>query len=395
MYLTSFIHREELLRIVERWLCANPEVLDAALLTRIFICDGYVLGQTLEAAIGEILRNFHDPNFRRVPIRSKGELRDALFSMAGDRSRRIDYLLGRYRENPEYFFYQTPYSGVLCLDESDRFIGSYRIKRPKRIAEKANRRIASWIFETVRDRAQSLARGRAQRWGVPLDRLITSPEEMEREFIEAEESLAASFQKGQIRFERSSITINDVGGMKVIGSKEKLQAIEAALNCDPRIIVSERQSFHGNYEALSLTLDIAWDPEAVCRKYRDLRIWEKFVNRGIAASELKKGLEPFLENSEERIRVELMLCTPESMVESELGSSMHEERIIAQRDFKPYRGYIPTNVEFLLEYIFAVGFSPAAKIGAIPIKLWGRYLPDTLGMFVRELFELPEYDLFY
>ena len=52
-------------------------------------------------------------------------------------------------------------------------------------------------------------------------------------------------------------------------------------------------------------------------------------------------------------------------------------------------------MEFLIEYIFAVGFSPKAEIAEVPIKLWGRYLPDTVGMFVRELFEIPEYDLFY
>ncbi len=395
MYLTSFIHREELLRIVERWLCGRPEPRDASRLTRIFLCDGYVLGETLDATVGEIIGKFQSPEFRRVRVRSKGQLRDELRRLTGEATPRIDYLLGRYRQNPEYFFYQTPFSGVLCMDENDRFIASYRIKRPKRIAEKANRRIASWIFETVRNRAQGMARGRAEKTGVPLERLISPLEVMEQEFIEAEESIAARFREGDIRFDRSSITINDVGGIKVPGSEEQLKLIESALKNDPRINVCEHQSFHGNYEASSLTLDVGWDPEAVCRKYRDLRIWEQFVNRGIPASELKKGIEPFLENGEERIRLELMLCTPEAFVESELGNSLHEERIIAQRDFKPYRGYIPTNVEFLLEYIFAVGFSPAAEISEVPIKLWGRYLPDTLGMFVRELFELPEYDLFY
>src|SRR5208337_4975399 len=83
------------------------------------------------------------------------------------------------------------------------------------------------------------------------------------------------------------------------------------------------------------------------------------------------------------------------MVESELGNSIHEERIIAQRDVKPYKGYIPINVEFLLEYLFAVGFSPAVKIGDVPIKLWGRYLPDTLVMYIRQLYKLPQHDLFY
>lgn len=394
MYLTSFIHRVELLEIVERWLCGRPEGYDAALLTRIFICDGYVLGEILDETIGEIVGRFHDEGFRRVRIRCKGQLRDALFHLAGERSARIEYLLDCYRQNPEYYFYQTPVSGVICLGEGERLIASYRIKRPKRIAEKANRHIAGWIFDTVQKRARGMARERAEKSGVPLEHMITPPEAMEREFIEAEESIAASFRQGDIRFDRTSITINDVGGMKVIGSKEQLTRIESALRSDSRIGVGERQSFHGNYEAASLILEVPWDPEAVCRKYRDSRAWERFVNRGIESSELRKGLEPLVENAEERISIELMLCTPEALVESELGNSLHEERMILQRDFKPYRGYIPTNVEFLLEYLFAVGFSPKAQITEVPIKLWGRYLPDTLAMFVRELFELPEYDLF-
>ncbi len=394
LYLTSFIHREELLGIVERWLCGRPEANDAELLTRIFICDGYVLGEILDETIGAIVGKVHGEGFRRVRIRSKGELRDALFRLSGESSARIEYLLGRYRKNPEYYFYQTPVSGVLCLGEGERLVGFYRIKRPKRIAEKANRHIASWIFETVQKRARGMARGRAEKSGVALEHMITPPEVMEREFIEAEESIAASFRRGDIRFDRASITINDVGGIKVIGSREQLAGIENALRSDPRIGVGERQSFHGNYEAASVILEVPWNPEAVCRKYRDSRAWERFVNRGIESSELGKGLEPMLERAQERISMELMLCTPEALVESELGSSLHEERMIVQRDFKPYKGYIPTNVEFLLEYLFAVGFSPKAQITEVPIKLWGRYLPDTLDMFVRELFELPEYDLF-
>jgi hypothetical protein len=29
----------------------------------------------------------------------------------------------------------------------------------------------------------------------------------------------------------------------------------------------------------------------------------------------------------------------------------------------------------------------------VPIKLWGRYLPETLGLYIRRLHNLPEYDL--
>ncbi len=41
-----------------------------------------------------------------------------------------------------------------------------------------------------------------------------------------------------------------------------------------------------------------------------------------------------------------------------MGVSIHEGRILSQRETKPYRGYIPMNVEFSIEYLLAVALSP-------------------------------------
>ena len=49
MYLTSFIHRNELFDIAERWFCGHLSRNDALRLTQILICDGFVLGETLES----------------------------------------------------------------------------------------------------------------------------------------------------------------------------------------------------------------------------------------------------------------------------------------------------------------------------------------------------------
>ena len=157
----------------------------------------------------------------------------------------------------------------------------------------------------------------------------------------------------------------------------------------------EKEDFKGNYRATNLILEIGWDAENVCRTYRNRRSWEKYLDRGIAENRLKKGLEPFLDGAQPTLIIELILSTFPDMVESELGISIHEERIIAQRGNNSYRGYIPINVEFLVEYLFAAGFSPKIKIDRIPIKLWGRYLPETLSSYVRSLYNLPEHDLFY
>lgn len=238
-----------------------------------------------------------------------------------------------------------------------------------------------------------MARERAQLSGVPLDGLLTPTEEMVEEFIRAEEFIAGSFWDGTIRFEKTALTIQDVGAIKIVAESDDLAQLEKALMQAPDIAVVEREDFKGKYQATNLILEVPWDAEYVCERYRESRVWERYRDRGIPAEELKKGLEPLLADGEPKINVELILSTFPDMVESELGNSTHEERIIAQRDNKKYKGYIPMNVEFLVESLFAVGFSPRIDIDQVPIKLWGRYLPETLGSYIRQLYNLPEHDL--
>lgn len=395
MYLTSFIHRNTLLEIAERWFLGKPDPADGLALTGIFICDGYVVGETLASIAERLIGRMYPHGFNRIRIRCKGELRDALCRCRRGVSPRVEYLKRLYRDNPDYFYYEAPINGVLCIDDEAQMVGTYRIKRPKRIAEKANRRIAAWIFKMVQDRARRMAEVRARNFGVPLEDLLTPEPEMVREFVNAEAMIAGSFREGRVRFDRSAITINDVGGIKILGNEEDLAVLETDLSNDSAFRLVEREDFHGDYEAVSMVLDVEWDPEAMCRKFRDTGSWKNYLGRGIPESELKKGLEPLLAGAEPRIRIELILSTFEHMVESELGNSIHEERIVSQRDTKIYKGFIPINVEFLLEYLFAVGFSPGVNSETVPIRIWGRYLPDTLGMFIRRLYRLPEYDLFY
>jgi len=142
-----------------------------------------------------------------------------------------------------------------------------------------------------------------------------------------------------------------------------------------------------------LIIEVYWDREDVCGSYMAQRVWKKYLDRGIPETDLRKGLEPLLDGAEPTLRIELILSTFPDMVESELGNSLHEERIIAQRDDKVYKGYIPMNVEFLIEYLFAVGLSPQVHIDRLPIKLWGRYLPDSVIDEIRALYKMPHCEL--
>jgi hypothetical protein len=395
MYLTSFIHREGLFSIAERWFCGRAEPDDAVRLTEILICDGFVIAETVKAVARSLMEALDRKPFFEERIHDKGQLRDALCRSLLDKDPRAEELFTLYKKNPDFYYREAPINGVMCLDETAHLLGLYRIKRPRRIAEKANRRIARWIFHSVLKRAQSMAEERAQRSGIPIDQLVTPENEMIREFIEAEESIALSFSEGAIEFDRAAMTIRDVGGIKIIADDWKLSHLERLLDESSTIRVIDKESFLGHYQAKSLILDVLWDADHVCRRYHDTRSWEKYLNRGIPEERLKAGLEPFLTDCGPNVTIELMLTTFPNMVESELGNSIHEERIRAQRDNKEYKGYIPMNVEFLVEYLFAVGFSPVIHVDKVPLKLWGRYLPDTLSSYIRRLYSLPEYDLLH
>jgi len=395
MYLTSFIHRRNLLDIAERWFCGRPEKTDGLALTEILICDGYVAGVTLEELARRLIGKIYPEPFEARRIHLKGELRDAILRCPREMGPRVQELCREYRNNPDFYYTDAPINGVMCLDGSGQLVGLYRLKRPKRIAEKANRRLANWIFESVQTRARRMAEERAGEYGIPLDRLLTPEREMVQEFVQAERGIARSFQAGEIKFDMDALTINDVAGMKIICDEERLSRLQTAIAVEKDIEVVEREHFRGNYRADSLILRVGWDREQVERRYRDSRAWEKYLNRGVPEERLRAGIEPLFEGGDPRINVELILTTFPEMVESELGRSIHEERIIAQRDNKVYKGYIPLNVEFLLEYLFSVGFSPEVNIDPPPIKMWGRYLPDTLTSYIRRLYRLPEYDFFF
>jgi hypothetical protein len=391
MYLTSFIHRDDLFDLAGRWLCGRLEPDDGLRITQILICDDFVLAETLERFARIVLEITYGCPLRPKRISFKGELRDAIGRSVRDRNPRVEELVSLYGNNPEFFYREAPIKGVMYRDEEECLLGLSRIKRPRRIAEKANRYVANWIFRMVQRRAQEMAERRAREYAVPLDRLITPRDVMEREFVTAEKAIAQQFRDGTIRLDREALTIHDVGGVKIVADAERLARLDRALANHGQVNVVEKTMFSGTYQATSAIAQVPWDPENVCRRYLESRGWESYLNRGIPEAELRKGLEPFLQGARPNLNLELIFSTFPDMVESELGNSLHEERIMAQRDNKVYKGYVPMNVEFLIEYLFAVGMSPKVSIDHLPIKLWGRYLPDTIVEEILALHRVPGY----
>lgn len=381
--------------MVQRWFSNRLEPSDGLRITQILICDGFILGETLDSLTTLLLSTFSDQSYRSQRLHFKGELRNIISQSVCGPNQRTMELIESYRRNPDFFFTEAPIDGTAYLDPADRLLAVYRIKRPRRIAEKANRYIANHIFRMVQARARQMAEERAQQIGIPLEELLTAEDEMEREFTLAEEEIADAFRQGKARFEKPAVTINDVGGIKFIAGEGSLRRVEEFFLKHHDFKVFERTEHSGNYRAKSLVVDVPWDREKVCRNFLAKCAWEKYANRGISEEELRKGLEHLVEESEPRICMEITLTTFDDLVESELGRGIHEERIITQRGQTVYVGHIPLNVEFLVEYLFAVAVSPRTHLDRLPVKLWGRYLPDTISYHIRQLYYLPEHDALY
>ena len=99
MYLTSFIHRDALFDIAERWLCGRLEPDDGLRITQILICDDFVLGETLERFARLLLEITYRCPFQQRRISFKGELRDAICRNVRDRNPRVARKEERLSEN--------------------------------------------------------------------------------------------------------------------------------------------------------------------------------------------------------------------------------------------------------------------------------------------------------
>ncbi len=53
-------------------------------------------------------------------------------------------------------------------------------------------------------------------------------------------------------------------------------------------------------------------------------------------------------------------------------------RILEQRDRVIYSGRIAQNASSIIEYMLQLAISPTVRVEGLPIKVWGRYLRDTM-----------------
>ena len=393
--INSFLHREEFSDIIRRWMYDEARPSDADLITRLVHFNHVYVSRYLDLFSRLVFGELHHHEFSACPIRVKGELKDALVKTPAYRNERIDELIRDYRQNPGRFYRETPFHGTLYFSNRScgrvEYIGASRIKRSRRLAEKSARRIIDRLFDKIKQHADKLADDRAQLLGIPRECLLTAPEGMVEEFLEAENRLLQQFRdkSSTEAGTKGDLAINDVAGMKVILEEGKRGELTALLDRLPDCEILEEEDHSGRYNATNLTVRFRPPRDEIAARPLGQGLIDAMGERGYSSDEANRAFVGFVRSGEEDVLLEIILSTYQELLESEIGRSIHEDRIIEQRLCQQYRGPLAVNIQSLLEYLFIFPASRQRELGELPIKLWNRYLPDTLDEILRQLFRIP------
>ncbi|MHB9099601.1 MAG: hypothetical protein ACYC5X_17480 [Syntrophales bacterium] len=394
--INSFIHRQVLDDIIRRWMYDEARPEDADLLARLVHFNHVYVSRYLAQFAGLIFRELHRAELSFSPVQLKGELKDALVSDPPYRNERIDELILDYHRNPGRFYRETPFHGTLCfrrLNGGAEYVGSTRIKRVRRLAEKSARRIIDRIFATIQQHADILADERARRLGIPRGKLLTAPEDMTEEFLRAENRLLDDLRaKRPIAGEEGVLAINDVAGVKVMLEEPEQGKLAALLESIPDCEVVEEERHSGRYNATNLIVRYRPPREEILARPLGRGLLHVMQGRGVSPEDAHRAFAEFVRSGEEDVLLEIILSTYQEMLESEIGRCIHEDRIIEQRLCQQYRGPLARNIQCLMEYLFTFPTSRQRELGELPIKLWNRYLPDYFDEVLKQLFRIPRAD---
>jgi hypothetical protein len=394
--LTSYLYRETFHQGLARLLMDQLRPGDAVELKRIINFNAVVVTRYLRRFTETLIREVYGVRPSSFAFRTKGELKDFVTDHPSTTNSEIEGLIRAYRERPEDFYRETPVEGKLYYSDEPAgpvFLGLARYKRYRRIAEKAARRISDFVYQRIRENAEYLAQARARQSNVPLEQLHSSPGQMLGEFAAAERAIRESLKRGQFPLNDLQFEINDVAGLKLVAAPDMQDEIVRYVSHSPDMRLLEKEEHHGQYNATNLTVELKLDKQAVLAEGLPQQDREVLAWRGFDADRLDADLEAFVRSGEDTVRLEIILSGFEEFLESEIGRCMHEDRILAQRGARIYRGLLARNVEYLMTFLFAFAFSPLKDLEGVPIKVWGRYMPDYIDQVLRGLFRTYPYVL--
>ncbi|MBU2026367.1 MAG: hypothetical protein KJ814_01960 [Proteobacteria bacterium] len=389
----SFLHREVLNDIIRRWMYDQASPSDAELIARLVHFNRIYLSRYLEQFAGIVFRELHQSPLLLRPVQLKGELKDVIVEHPRFRNARIEEMILDYNRDPGRYYRETPFHGILYFRRRNGgmdYVGSSRIKRVRRLAEKTARRIIDRIFASIKRHADTLADERARLLSIPREQLFTAPEEMTEEFLQAEKRLLNDLRERRpIAGEEKKLEINDVAGLKIILEESEQWKLTELFGRLPNCKIIEEERHTGRYNATNLIVRYRPPRDEILARPLGRGILNIMQARGLSPYETNQTFIEFVRSGEEDVLLEIILSTYQEMLESEIGRCIHEDRIIEQRLRQQYRGPLARNIQYLLEYLFTFPVSFQKEFGELPIKLWNRYLPDYFDEILKKLFRIP------
>ena len=389
------LHRSLLKEIIFRWMSDILLEEDCYQIKKIINFNVYIVNRYLDDICHDMFTSLSGAPLWSFEVNSKGQIKDFILDAAPDKDERIMYIEKRYKKFPEDFYRSSPFHGKLyCTGsrEHPTYLGHSRIKRFRRVAEKASRRMISIIFNQIKKRADDLAFERASLLGIPKDRLVTSIEEQIEEFAHAERRFIKELKQGLFYPDEEiirSARIHDVAGIKVILEDDKLSLLEQFLRARPEFKIVEKEGHSGIYNAVNYIIEYRINKESLLGKPPGARAIKVLEARGLDKDRVLQEYENFVEKAEESIMLEVITSNYKEMIESELGLCMHEDRILAQREQFEYKSSIARNVRYITEYLFLFAISGKISIERLPIRLWEKVMPDTYDHAIRALWDIP------
>ena len=395
----NYIHRSELEDLFWRWLHGQVLPDDPERVTKLIHFNNIYVNRYLGLWSKQLFSALSGSRTIEVPISTKAELKDALVSYPHYHDERIDELVRNYIDHRELYYVETPIHGKLYFagtGAEHRMVGSQRIKRARRLAEKAARRIIDMIFSAIKQRADDYANMRAQQFGIARSQLLTSETEMIHEFERAEAKIIEDLRDG-VKFPKiSAPPINDVAGLKVIIEPEDVPKLYDYLETQTRCDIFEIEPHHReNYNATNLIIRGRPKKDMLVRDPIDPRLVRSMRERGLWLGDVQKEFENFVYSGEDEVYVEIIYASFGDLLESEIGRSMHESRITDQRNREEYTGHLARNIEYLVQYIFAFASFPSAELKECAIKVWTHYLPDFFNEVLKSLNRIEDPMQFY
>ena len=388
----SYLHRTVLSELIRRWMYHEVYPADADLIARLISFNHLYVSRYLHLFTESVFQELYPAGVSRRPALRKGDLKDALVDRPPYRNARIDEMIRDYRAQPEHYYCDTPFHGILFFAHGegiDGCIGSSRIKRARRLAEKTARLIIDRMFDNIKKHADALADDRARRLGISRDQLVTPPEEMQDEFLKAESRLLEDLRCGRPFEDDGDIVISDVAGIKMILEAPQQEQLKDVLDRFPDCRIMEEESHDGRYNATNLIVCYRPDRERILSRPVGGRILSLMQARAMDPEQIQQAFAEFVRTGEKTVSLEIIVSNFEETLESEIGRCIHEDRIIRQRRTRQYRGHLSKNIEYLMEYLFAFPMSTQRDLTELPIKPWNRYLPDYFDEVLKDLFNIP------